>query len=118
MVWLAVALLPQTSVAIQVRVTFEALGQLPGVVTSEYASTAGPQASVAVGLLNDGVPGHSIVASPPTPVITGGWVSTTWNVAEAVALLPHASVAVQVRVTSFSLAQRPGVVASLKVIVA
>src|SRR5438477_371160 len=65
MVWLAVELLPQWSVAVQVRVTLLACGHEPGVVTSAKVSVGlGSHASVAVGVANDGVAGHSMVVGP------------------------------------------------------
>ena len=59
----------------------------------------GSHASLAVGALKLGVAGHSMVAAPPTPLITGAVVSRTVMLWLAVLLLLHASVAVQVRVT-------------------
>ena len=56
-------------------------------------------ASAAVGTLNTGVAGHSIVAGAGSAEIVGLVVSTTVIVWLAVAVFPHASVAVQVRVT-------------------
>src|SRR6266496_4934221 len=98
-VWLAVVELPHASVAVQVRVTLNRLAQLPGVVTSWWVNVTIPQRSLAVGSLKTGVAGHSIVAGPPTPLIVGLVVSCTVMVWLAVVELPHASVAVQVRVT-------------------
>jgi hypothetical protein len=95
----AVELLPHASVAVQVLVTLYSLAQLPGDVASANVIDDVPHASEAVGLLNVGVAGHSIVECPPTPLITGGVVSSTVMVCEAVELLPHASVAVHVLVT-------------------
>src|SRR5438093_12835362 len=100
MVWLAVELLPQWSVAVQVRVPAWACGQLPGVVASANVRVGlGSQASVAVGVVNDGVAGHSMT------VLVGCFPTrrssdlTTLMVWLAVELLPQWSVAVQVRVT-------------------
>jgi Ni,Fe-hydrogenase III small subunit len=73
-------------------------GQLPGVVTSANVSVDVPQLSVAVGVVHDGVPEHSIVVGAGSAEITGGVVSSTLIVCEAFATLPHASVAVHVRV--------------------
>ena len=114
-VWLAVALLPQASVVVQVRVTLRALAQAPAVVTSANVSVVVPQASVAVGVTNTGEAGHSIVVGPGKAEMLGGVVSTTLIVWLAVALLPQASVAVQVRVTLRALAQAPAVVTSANV---
>jgi len=80
--WLAVLLLPQWSVAVQVRVTVEFCGQLPGVVTSLNVSVGfGSQASVAVGVAKLGVAGHSIVLGSGSVEIAGAFVSAmliTW----------------------------------------
>lgn len=97
-VCVAVAVLPQSSVAVQVRVILYSLGQVPLVVTSANVSTGVPQLSVAVGVVHDGVPEHSIVDAPGRPDITGGIVSSTLIVWDTVAVFPQRSVAVQVRV--------------------
>ena len=55
------AVLPQASVAINVLVTVYSLAQVPGVVASVVVMETAPQASVAVGVPNDGVSGHSMV---------------------------------------------------------
>jgi len=91
------------------------LGQLPGVVTSAKVNVGVPQLSVAVGVTHDGVPEHSTVEGPGSAEITGGVVSTMLNVCEALATLPHASVAVQVLVMLYDPAHDPGVVTSAKV---
>ena len=59
---------------------------------------AGSQVSLAVGLLNSGEAGHSIVSSGPAPLMAGAVASTTVMVWEAELLLPQASVAVHFRV--------------------
>src|SRR2546427_2590034 len=101
MTWLAVLLLPQWSVAVQVRVTSWFCAHEPGVVTSAKVSVGlGSQASVAVGVAKDGVAGHSMVVGAGSEEMTGAVVSTTWMTWLAVLLLPQWSVAVQVRVTS------------------
>src|SRR2546428_326076 len=116
MVWLLVELLPQSSVAVQVRVTEWACAQLPGVVTSANVRVGlVSQASVAVGVVNDGDAGHSMVVGPGSVERVGAWVSTTLMVWLAVELLPQSSVAVQVRVTEWACAQLPGVVTSANV---
>jgi hypothetical protein len=116
MVWLAVLELPHASVAVQVRVTERFCGQEPGVVTSAKVRVGvPPQASVAVGVPKEGVAGHSIVEGPGSAEITGPVVSVTLMVWLAVLELPHASVAVQVRVTEYFCGQEPGVVTSAKV---
>src|SRR5947199_4875381 len=90
MVWLATLLLPQWSVAVQVRVTLLPCGQDPGVVTSAKVSVGlGSHASVAVGVANEGVAGHWIVVGPGSAEITGAVVSTTWMTWLAVLLLPQ-----------------------------
>src|SRR3989454_6642315 len=101
MVWLLVELLPPSSVAVQVRVTEWACGQLPGVVTSANVRVGlESHASVAVGVVNTGDVGHSMVVGPGSAERVGAWVSTTLMVWLLVELLPQSSVAVQVRVRS------------------
>src|SRR5207247_3215984 len=90
MSWLAVLPLLQWSVAVQVRVTAWFCGHEPGVVTSANVSVGlGSHASVAVGVANEGVAGHSIVVGPGSVEITGAVVSTTWMIWLAVLLLPQ-----------------------------
>src|SRR6266496_1253877 len=116
MVWLAVLALPHGSVAVQVRVTECSCGQEPGVVTSAKVRVAvPPQPSVAVGVANDGVAGHSMVDGPGNAEMTGAVLSSTVMVWVAVLALPHGLVAVQVRVTEYFCGQEPGVVTSAKV---
>src|SRR5258706_130551 len=99
-VLLQVEVLPQSSVAVQVRVTEKSCGQLPGVVTwLPVVSTLMSQASDAVAGPNDGVLGHSTVAAGLGHVIEGGVLSVTEMVLLQVEELPQSSVAVQVRVT-------------------
>jgi TATA-box binding protein (TBP) (component of TFIID and TFIIIB) len=115
-VWLALLLLPQASVAVQVRVTLYEPAQAPGVVTSaDVRVNALPQASEAVATANTGVFGQSIVAGDGKEAITGAVTSCTLIVWLALLLLPQASVAVQVRVTLYEPAQAPGVVTSADV---
>src|SRR6188768_2355277 len=95
-VWVAVELLPQWSVAVQVRVC--ATGQVPLMVSTKVSVGAGSQPSVAVGVANAGVAGHSIVLEPGRVEITGPVLSATLIVWVAVEVLPQWSVAVQVRV--------------------
>jgi Ni,Fe-hydrogenase III small subunit len=90
-------------------------GQDPGVVTSAKVRVGVLQLSVAVGVVQEGVPEHSIVVGPGNGDITGGVVSSTFMVCDALATLPHASVAVHVLVTEYSLGQLPGVVTSANV---
>ena len=70
--------MPQGSVAVQVRVTEYFCGQVPGLVTSAKVSvTVPPQASVAVGVVKEGVAGHSMVVGAGSAEITGAvWSST------------------------------------------
>ena len=67
-----------------------------------------PQASLAVAVPNDGVSGHSMVAAAGNALNTGGVLSSTVIVCDAVAVLPQASVAVNVLVRVYSLAHAPG----------
>jgi len=68
---------PQSSVAVQVLVTVNSPGQVPGVVTSaKVIVTVGSQASVAVAIPKVGVKGQSMVSFGITgQVIKGGVVS-------------------------------------------
>src|SRR5437667_12155316 len=86
------------SVASQVRVSVEVLGQVPGVVTSLTRFTvAPPQVSEAVGGVKLGVAGHSMVALAPADPIVGAVASLTVFVWRRCALwLPLQSVASQV----------------------
>jgi hypothetical protein len=84
-------------------------------VTSANVNVGVPQLSVAVGVVHDGLPEHSIVEGPGRAEITGGVVSSTLIVCDALATLPHASVAVHVLVTEYSFGHDPGVVTSAKV---
>jgi ABC-type phosphate transport system permease subunit len=113
----AVAIFPHASVAVHVLVTEYALGHvitfstfpiklispelilLPDVVASLNVSDDVPQASLAVGVENDGEAGQLMIAFAPTPLINGAVLSITEIVCEAVAVLPHASVAVHFLVT-------------------
>jgi hypothetical protein len=104
MVWLAVAELPASSVAVQVRVT--EFPPLTGVVTSANVTTGdGSQASVTVGVVKTGNAGDTIVVGPGKGDIVGGVVSTTVMVWLAVAELPASSVAAQVQVSEYPLAK-------------
>src|SRR6187551_115540 len=113
--WDAVAVLPQASVAVNVLVTVYSLAHVPGVEASLVVMFTVPQASLAIAVPNDGVSGHSIVAAAGIVVNTGAVLSSTVITCDAVAVLPQASVAVNVLVTVYSLAQVPGVEASLVV---
>jgi hypothetical protein len=91
--------LPQSSVAVHVRVTENSCGQLPGVVTSaKVGTTLLSQASLAEALPKLGVLGHSTEADGLGQVITGAVLSDTEIVRLQVEELPQSSVAVQVRV--------------------
>jgi hypothetical protein len=75
-VWLAVEVLLQSSVAVHFLVTLYAFVQVPGVVASLNVSDGDKStASDAVGDEKDGVFGQLIVEGPPTPLITGGITS-------------------------------------------
>src|SRR4249919_3496277 len=111
----AVAVLPQASVAINVLVRVYSLTHVPGALASVEVMLTAPHASLAVGVPNDGVSGHSMVAATGTEVNTGAVLSSTVITCEAVAVLPHASVKKNVLVRVYSLAQVPGALASLVV---
>jgi len=91
------------------------LGHDPATVASTNVRVGTPQLSVAVGVVHDGVPEHSIVVGPGNPEITGGVVSSTLIVWLAVAVFPHPSFAVHVRVILYSLGHDPGIVISKNV---
>lgn len=114
MVWVAVDVFPHKSVAVQVRVMLYSFGQEPLVVTSAKLNIGAPQLSVAVGVVHDGVPEHSIVVGAGNPEMTGGVVSSTLMVCDAVAVFPHPSSAVQVLVILNSFGHEPLVVTSAK----
>ena len=71
------AVLPQPSSAVQVRVMLYSFGQVPLVVTSANVNVGVPQLSVTVGVVQEGTPKHSIEEGPGRPEITGGVVSST-----------------------------------------
>ena len=71
---------PHASVAVHVLVMEYSFGQPPRVVTSANVNVGVPQLSVAVGVVQDGAPEHSIVDGPGNADITGGVVSSTLNV--------------------------------------
>ncbi len=114
-VWVAVEVLPHSSVAVQVRVILYSFGQLPLVVTSAEVNIGVPQLSVTVGVVHVGVPEHSIVVGPGSAEITGGVESTTLMTCSAVVVFPHSSVAVQVLVMVYESGHAPEVVTELKV---
>ena len=89
-VWVAVELLPQRSVAVQVLVTLYEPAQLPLVVASVYVNVkALPQASLAVAVANTGVFGQLMVVGAGKAAITGAVTSCTFIVWVAVELLPQ-----------------------------
>src|SRR5260221_12871874 len=70
--------LPQSSVAVQVRVTEYSCGQLPGVVASaNVGTTLGSHKSEAVAEPKLGVLGHSMLAAGLGQVIVGAVLSVT-----------------------------------------
>jgi len=96
MVALQVDVLPQSSVALQIRVC--TVGQVPlGVVLTITISTLWSQASLAVAFPKPGVAGQSIVVLAGQ-VIDGAVMSLTVIVALQVDVLPQSSVALQIRV--------------------
>ena len=115
--WDAVAVLPQASVAVNVLVRVYSLAHAPLVVTSADVMVTAPQASLAVAVANDGVSGHSMVVAAGNALNTGAVLSSTVIVCDAVAVLPQASVAVNVLVRVYSLAHAPLVVTSADVMV-
>jgi len=77
MVWLRIAVFPHASVAVHVLVIEYSFGHDPGTVTSANVNVGVPQLSVAVGVVHDGVPEHSIVVGAGNAEIVGGVVSST-----------------------------------------
>ena len=94
--------MPHASVAVHVLVIEYSFGHEPGVVTSANVNVGVLQLSVALGVVHDGVSEHSIVEVPGNTEITGGVVSSTLMVCDALVTLPHASVAVHVLVIEYS----------------
>src|SRR6187549_1803298 len=115
---LQVAVLPQSSVAVQVRVVLYVPVHEPGVdASTKVIVTVASQASVAVGGVKTGSAGQLTGVVCATQVIDGGTKSTTTMVPVQVAVLPQSSVAVQVRVVLYIPTQEPGVDTSANVIV-
>lgn len=109
-VWEAVEALPHTSRAVHVLVTLYDPAQLPGVVTSANVSENGLlHASVALAVANTGVAGQLMVDGAGSAAMTGGVLSCTVTVCTADEVLPHTSVAVQIRLTIYSAGQSPGI---------
>src|SRR5258707_5392954 len=100
--WLQEALLPQASVAIQVRVVSNVVPQWLAVLVSvlTIVITLLPLLSVAVGASNVQATPCSTVLFVLLQVMTGAVVSTIVTFWLQEALLPQASVAIQVRVAS------------------
>src|SRR6187551_2370434 len=95
-----VAVFPQSSVAVQVRVVLYVPTQEPGVVASTNVRvTVASHASVAVGGVNTGSAGQSTGVVCETHVSVGAVISRTTIVPLHVAVFPQSSVAVQVRAT-------------------
>src|SRR5262245_13646673 len=112
-VWTQLALLPQRSVAVQVRAMTTVLPQLV-VMTSLKVTVAAPQRSVAVAmplaavLVSAGQSKVRLVGQ----VMVGAVMSRTVIICVQLILLPHSSVAVQVRAMVW-LTPQPLVTASL-----
>jgi len=109
------ATLPQASVAVHVLVIEYSFGQPPGVVTTTKVNVGIEQLSVAVGVVHVGVPEHSIDDGAGNAEITGGVVSSTLIVCDALVTFPQASVAVHVLVIEYSFGHEPGMVTSANV---
>ena len=77
------------------------------VTSAEVKLNNEPQASVAAATANTGVAGQLIVDTPGNGSITGAVISCTLMVSDAVEVLPHASIAVQVLVTLYDPAHAP-----------
>src|SRR4029453_6728780 len=70
------------------------------VTSLKLITTFGSHASLTVGSVNAALAGHSIVTSAPSPLSTGGVVSSMVTVCDTgVAAFPAQSTAVHVRVT-------------------
>ena len=120
MVWIQVALLPQSSVAVQVRVIVLSWGHDPATVTSVNvnAKTASQlSVPVAVPVLAGNVLSEHWIVRFGGQVIEGGVLSLIVINCTQLLELPQSSDANQVRVTVDIWAQPPGAVASENVIV-
>ena len=116
MVALQVAVLPQSSVAVQVLVILKLPGHVPCVVTSEKVTVTVPsQASDTLGGRNTGAAGQLIGTVCAMQEIIGGVISCTTIVALQIAEFKQSSVAVHVLVTLKLPGHVPGVVTSEKV---
>src|SRR5436305_1001152 len=107
-VWLQVAVLPQESVALQVRVAAKVFPQKPVtlVIVPTMLIVAVPHVSLAVGASKFHAVVHSTVLLG-TQVIVGAVVSTSVTIWEQVAVLPQESVARHVRVAAKVFPQNP-----------
>ena len=104
-----VAVLPQSSVASQVRVVLYVPKQLPGVVASvKVRLTLTSHRSDTVGGGKTGVAGQLMGDTAGTQVMTGGVLSCTVIALVQVDVLPQSSVASQVRNTIYSCGHVPG----------
>jgi hypothetical protein len=117
MVCVQVAILPYASVALYVHVMVS-VGQLPDETSPTCVTMTAPQLSDAVppAKSGGGTSGSHCTVTFGGHVIVGGVVSTTVMVCVQVAMLPHASVAFQVRVIVCAFPQ-PEAAESLKVTV-
>src|SRR5216683_2970010 len=117
--WLQEALLPQRSVACQVRVASKVVPQWPAVLVTVLTIVIllVPLLSVAVGASKVQALPSSIVLLVLLQVITGAVVSTTVTFWLQEALLPQASVACHVRVASNVLPQWLAVLVTVLTIV-
>jgi len=111
----AVAVFPHASLGVHVLAVENSFGQLPGVITSADVNVGVEQLSDAVGVTHTGVTEHSMLEGAGKAEMTGGTVSSTLIVWDAVAVLPQISVAVQVRVIENSFGHVPGVLTSANV---
>src|SRR5260221_5854984 len=105
MIWLAVLVLPQASVAVQVRVRVDWPAQEPGVVPSANVRWGfASQASLTEAVAKLGVAGHSIVLGAGGSANTGGVRSTTVVSPVPLVALPQATLVLHLP----GLAGRPG----------
>src|SRR6185503_3199642 len=113
--WEHVAVLPQSSVAVQVRLMayliLPPMAQLPGRFSSEWVRLSPTQRSLASGSGKWGMFWQTIVMSGAQKRL-GAAMPRTEMVWEQVAVLPQSSVAVQVRLMAYlilpPMAQLPG----------
>src|SRR5882724_4854893 len=117
--WLQEALLPQASVACQIRVASKVVPQWPAVLVTvlTIVIVLVPLLSVAVGASKVQALPSSIVLLVLLQVITGAVVSTTVTFWLQEAVLPQASVAIHTRVASKVVPQWPAVLVTVLTIV-